>query len=85
MSIEPATKADQEKMSIGLELAEEDPTLDFPQMRRLGRQLLLVWVNYISKLSVIVYLGIQGRSNCWQTSDCLSPSGPLLRKGWQVR
>ena len=41
MSIEPATKADQEKMGIGLQrLAEEDPTLVCRQMKNLVKPII---------------------------------------------
>ena len=48
MSIEPATKADQEKMGIGLQrLAEEDPTFALTTNEETVKRLLRAWVNCI--------------------------------------
>ena len=41
MSIEPATKADQEKMSVGLQrLAEEDPTFGLSTNEETGQTII---------------------------------------------
>ena len=41
MSIEPATKADQEKMSIGLQrLSEEDPTFGLSSNEETGQTII---------------------------------------------
>jgi hypothetical protein len=46
MSIEPATKADQEKMSIGFkDLLKKTQLSVFPQMKKLDKRSLPVWVN----------------------------------------
>ena len=56
-AVEPKTKADQEKMSMGLalnRLAQEDPSFRVKLTKNLVKQLSAVWVSCTWKLSLTV-------------------------------